>query len=389
MATTIAPPARTGLLTLLFAGFVLLGIPTVIIGPILPVFISRWSLDDSQAGLFFTVQFAASLCGVWVATGLAAWRSYRPALVLGYVFTGVGLALLNSSTHTTALLATAAFGLGYGTAVPPTNLSAAEAGGERSAGLVSLLNFAWGVGAVACSPLILLALRLHFLSALLLALALCSVSLAAAFVFVAFPADTHADATHRSVEPAAVPDLRLLVTVAALFFIYVGIETSMSGWVAEHAKRIAGHATNLSTIAPMFFFSGLMAGRGFAPLLLRRLRENRLAFAALGSAALGTAMVIAARSQRPAIAGLIVAGLGCSVIYPIYISWFSKWYGAAARRLGGIVFSMASCGGAVMPWLVGVVSKHTGDLRIGLLLPLVSAIVTICILLLLRQRIRD
>jgi len=30
---------------------------TVIVGPMLPVFIQKWSLDDRQAGFFFTVQF--------------------------------------------------------------------------------------------------------------------------------------------------------------------------------------------------------------------------------------------------------------------------------------------------------------------------------------------
>src|SRR5258707_1369868 len=150
---------RTSLLALLGAGFVLTGIPTVILGPILPLFISRWSLTDAQAGLFFTVQFTAALCGVWITTALTSWRGYRPPLVLGYALTGAGLALLNAPTHARALIATALFGVGYGTVTPPTNLSAAEAGGERSAGLVSLLNFAWGIGAVACSPLVLLALR--------------------------------------------------------------------------------------------------------------------------------------------------------------------------------------------------------------------------------------
>ena len=38
-------------------------------------------------------------------------------------------------------------------------------------------------------------------------------------------------------------------------------------------------------------------------------------------------------------------GFGLLDIYPIYISWFSHWYGPAARRLGGVVFSMASLGG--------------------------------------------
>jgi fucose permease len=88
-AETPAYPADTSrrlpLLILLFAGFVLTGIPTVIIGPVLPTFIARWSLNDAQAGLFFTVQFASSLCGVWLTTALMSWRGYRPGLVIGYI----------------------------------------------------------------------------------------------------------------------------------------------------------------------------------------------------------------------------------------------------------------------------------------------------------------
>src|SRR6202790_5598717 len=126
MTTTLASPGRSGsrtvLLALLFVGFVLIGIPTVIIGPILPVFISRWSLNDSQAGFFFTVQFASSLCGVWIATALTHWRGYRPPFVLGVALTGAGVGLLNAPTHAQALISTALFGVGYGTVTPPTNL---------------------------------------------------------------------------------------------------------------------------------------------------------------------------------------------------------------------------------------------------------------------------
>jgi fucose permease len=391
MATTLASPAqsgsRTGLLALLFVGFVLTGIPTVIIGPILPVFISRWSLDDSQAGFFFTVQFTASLCGVWIATALTSWRGYRPPLVLGYALTGAGLALLNAPTHAQALIATALFGVGYGTVTPPTNLSAAEAGGERSAGLVSLLNFAWGIGAVACSPLVLLALRHQLLSPLLLAVAVGALLLAASFLAANFPPEMHRSAGQSSSSPSTpIPALIITIAISALFFIYVGTETSIGGWAAELAKRLAGHASNLSTVAPMFFYAGLMTGRGFAPLVLMRVRENRVALGALLITALGIALVIAAKSQRPAIAGLTIAGFGCATIYPIYISWFSKWYGTAARRLGGVVFSLASLGGSALPWLVGFLSKHSGSLRIGLLIPFFSAILMICILLLLRRR---
>jgi len=386
MAATMPAAARTskrtGLLALLFAGFLLTGIPTVIIGPILPLFISRWSLNDAQAGLFFTVQFAASLCGVWITTGLTSWRGYRPGLFIGYVLTGAGLALLNAPTHALALVATAMFGLGYGIVIPPTNLSAAEAGG---AGMVSLLNFAWGVGAVACSPLILLALQHQFLSTFLFTVAFCAFVLACCFLFAPFPAEHYASPTAPTPGRAATPTLAITIAVSALFFIYVGTETSIGGWAAEDTKRLAGHATSLTTMAPMFFYAGLMTGRGVAPLALLRIGEIRVVLTALALTMLGVVLVFAATSPQAAVGGFTIAGLGCASIYPVYISWFSKWYGAAARRLGGVVFSMASFGGSAMPWLVGFLSTRAGSLRVGLLVPLAGCFLMLGLLAVLHR----
>src|SRR3981189_3984 len=87
------------LLVLLFAGFVLSGIATTIIGPMLPIFIKRWSLDDGQAGLFSTIQFLAALGGTLASSAIATWYGYRPALVLGYALMGGGLAGLNADSH--------------------------------------------------------------------------------------------------------------------------------------------------------------------------------------------------------------------------------------------------------------------------------------------------
>jgi MFS transporter, FHS family, glucose/mannose:H+ symporter len=374
---------RTSLLALLGAGFVLTGIPTVILGPILPLFISRWSLTDAQAGLFFTVQFTAALCGVWITTALTSWRGYRPGLVIGYILTGVGLAALNAPTHLLAVMATAAFGVGYGMVVPPTNLSAAEAGG---AGTVSLLNFAWCIGAVACSPLVLVALRNHFLSAFLWIVAFGAFVLAVCFLFVSFP-EAHARPADASRSMSArAPVLGTTIAVSVLFFIYVGTETSIGGWAAEDAKRLAGHATSLTTMAPLFFYAGLMLGRGVTYLVLRRIGEIRVVLAALCLVTLGVGVILAAHSPGTAIPGLAIAGLGCSSIYPIYIAWFSKWYGAAARRLGGVVFSMASLGASAMPWLVGFVSTRTGSLPAGLLVPLIGCISMFGLLAILRRR---
>src|ERR1700737_3076144 len=115
--TTVATPERstsnrTGLLAVLFVGFILSGIATTIVGPMLPVFIRRWGLDDGQAGLFSTIQFLAALVGTGISGAWMAWRGYRPSLVTGYALIGYGLATLNASSPVNALAATAVFGLG-------------------------------------------------------------------------------------------------------------------------------------------------------------------------------------------------------------------------------------------------------------------------------------
>ncbi len=139
-------------------------------------------------------------------------------------------------------------------------------------------------------------------------------------------------------------------------------------------------------MSPLFFYAGLMVGRGLASLLLPRIGSFRFIVAAFALSILGIAIIISARSTPVAITGFTIAGLGCATIYPIYISWFSHWYGTAARRLGGVVFSMASLGGSAMPWLVGFISTKANSLPIGFLVPLAGILVMAGCVAVLRKR---
>ena len=389
--TTVAIPertssSRTALLTVLFIGFVLSGIATTIVGPMLPVFIRRWGLDDGQAGLFPSIQFLAALAGTGVSGAWMAWRGYRPSLVAGYALMGFGLATLNASTHLNALASAAALGFGYGLITPGTNLYVAEAGGTRSASLLNLLNFAWGAGAMACSPLIALALRNSRLPRLLIGYAIFGALLALALLFARFGTERHERAMPTSGATPLLVGRGVTIALATLFFMYVGMETSIGVWSAEYSRRIANGISNTTTLAPMFFYAGLTAGRGLAPLVLLSLSEESLVIGALSVVAIGTTMLIFSTTLKIAIAGVFLAGLGCASIYPIYIAWLSKWYGARAKRIGGFLFALASLGGAAGPWLVGIFSKFSGSLRVGFLVPLLSALLMICIVVSLRRQ---
>jgi fucose permease len=306
-------------------------------------------------------------------------------LVAGYALIGYGLATLNASTHVNALAATAAFGLGYGLITPGTNLYVAEAGGARSASLLNLLNFTWGAGAMACSPLFAMALRMNRLPALLIGYAIFGGLLAISLLFARFGTDKH-EKPIAAAEATVRVGRGVTVALASLFFIYVCMETSIGVWAAEYSRRIANGITNLTTLAPMFFYAGLTAGRGLAPLILLSLSETALVLAALGLAAIGIAVLIFSTSLKVAIAGVFLAGLGCASIYPLYIAWLSRWHGVQARRIGGFLFALASVGGSAGPWLVGTVSKFSGSLRVGFLVPLLSAVLMLCIVASLRRQ---
>src|ERR1700674_1704297 len=212
ISATVKDQKHRNLLVVLFAGFVLSGIATTIVGPMLPIFIRRWSLDDGQAGLFSSVQFLAALGGTLASSVIASWGGYRPALVLGYALMGGGLASLNADTHGVALTATAAFGLGYGLITPGTNLFVAELGGAKSASLLNQLNFAWGAGAMACSPLIALALKRNGLAILLTGTAVFGGILVLGLLFATFGPQKHEKDVKTT--GASSPAIGLGVTIA-------------------------------------------------------------------------------------------------------------------------------------------------------------------------------
>ena len=136
----------------------------------------------------------------------------------------------------------------------------------------------------------------------------------------------------------------------------------------------------------MFFYAGLTSGRVTAPLVLRRASERKIVLSALALAASGITLLIASTSLKIALPAVFLAGLGCASLYPIFIAWLSRWYGARAKKIGGMLFALASLGGSAGPGVVGFISKHSESLRVGLLAPLAAVVVMFTIVLLLRRQ---
>ncbi|MGB8479606.1 MAG: hypothetical protein WCE63_12325 [Acidobacteriaceae bacterium] len=105
-------------LFLLNCSFVLIGICTTILGPILPALSLRWNLNDAHAGSLFTAQFIGSSMGGI----LAAIHPFKSTL-FGFITVAVGLILLTIAGPLAALPLLFMYGLGVGLVLTGINLT--------------------------------------------------------------------------------------------------------------------------------------------------------------------------------------------------------------------------------------------------------------------------
>jgi MFS transporter, FHS family, glucose/mannose:H+ symporter len=367
-------PVSPAAVIVLHGGFVVTGIVTTLMGPLLPILISRWSLSDQRAGFFFTAQFCGSMAGVASIEPLLK-RGYRLTFVCGFALIAAGVAGLNLASYGAALAAATVFGCGLGQTLSSANLWVAEVAKSRRVAALSILNLAWGIGAIASSPFVMLAQRRLVISWLLYAIAACSAFTMAILAGMNLEPETlpHGETQQR---PALTGNLsvRSTVSLAALFFLYVGSENSVAGWVASLAKRMNSGSGDLWALAPMFFWGGLLAGRALVPAVPLRRSERTLLASGLVLAVAGICALLRAETFASVAACVTAAGMGMAAIYPILVAWLVKAFGERSRRIGSIMFALAGMGGATLPWFVGVTSTKTGSLRAGLLIPLVGCI---------------
>jgi fucose permease len=266
------------------------------------------------------------------------------------------------------------YGMGLGLTIPAANLYISWSAGERSVAALSVLNFAWSAGAVFCPLVVILTERKAGLRGVAILLggitALCA-------VLVGMSRGLRVSGEGSPLRRGLGDWIGLLrrwrvIALALLFFLYVGTENAVGGWVASHAKRASTVTDSLWVLAPSVFWAALLVGRGTAPAAWRYLGEEKLAKVTLAMATLGALLIFVSGSPAGIRISAGIAGLGLAPVFPILVARLTKTLGDDSKWAGGLMFGCAGVGGAVLPWLVGAVSAGSGSLRAGLGVPVLS-----------------
>ncbi len=362
-----------------FFYFAAAGIATVMIGPLLPALSQHWQLRDAQAGTLFTADFFGQLCGSWFAA-----RNLKASIACGSALTAAGCAALAWLNFGPAHIAFFAIGLGLGAGLTAGNVIAGTVLPASRTRLITLLNMAWGAGAIACPLLIRLTASggvqpfLYIAAACLAGSTLLSIALPNSA-----PRTPVSGASPRLLTQAAgsikavskeegmpLPAFPLLVFALAML-LYVGIENSLGGWLPSYAVRCepTAQASSISVL----FWTAEFIGRLLVAALMTAISESalyRICLTALIFVEL-LLCVLSHPSGNSVMALTILTALTLAPVYPLILSFLLARTGNHARL--GVLFASACCGGAILPWLTGVLSTQFHGLRAGLLVPAAGA----------------
>jgi fucose permease len=109
--------------------------------------------------------------------------------------------------------------------------------------------------------------------------------------------------------------------------------------------------------------------------LFRHLTESNFILLGLVMANLGIGLLFLAPSPLPLLLSVMLTGFGLAPFFPTTVALFPQYFGSAANKIAPLMFALGGCGGAFLPWIVGVISTRFGNLRFGLLLPLLCGVV--------------
>ena len=228
--------------------------------------------------------------------------------------------------------------------------------------------------------LVLLAHNGGWFSIFLFAVAGFAALIAAALALMNIEPRTQASSDAPSMPTKPNVPIQAVAALSAMLFLYVSTETSLSGWLAAFAKRMGTGGRSPWELAPMLFWAGILSGRALAPLILRQMREKSVLFIGLLVAGICNGALLWVSTFRAAAPWVIANGFGLACIYPLLVASLVRHLGEQMKRAASGLFVFAALGGATVPWAVGAVSTHAGNLRVGLALPLVSCVVMISLL---------
>jgi MFS family permease len=327
---------------------------------------SGYGLSSSEYGNMFLPQVAFAIATSLLGAGLARKITAKRVYLLGLACSTLSMALLLASTlvksdkaaaYPVLLVATGFLGAGFGLTVPVLNTFTSVFNPGRVDRAVLTLNALLGLGTALAPVLVAAFVGLGFwwglpvMSTILLA-ALLAVSLRLP-LRAQTPAQTPADSRKRG--PARQRWPARFWLYAAFAVAYGLCETMNGNWSQLDMTTRLGASATQASFALAAFWAMVTVGRVLFAAIGGRLPE-RVTYRLLPFVLIATFLLVGSLSRTQAMAGIAVfalAGLGCSALLPLTISFGEEDLTAMSAAMAGGVIAFYQLGYGIAAFGVG------------------------------------
>ncbi len=352
----------------LFAVFILFGTSMTIIGATLPKILADFHWNYIVAGVVIGAGAVAYFVSSFAAGYLIKYWGPKPTIVLGLMFEIVGLSFFAITPDPIVnTLLSALIGLGQGCIEVGVNTATLRVDPHSTGRPMNLMHGAFAVGAIV-GPIAVGIFVQSGLSWVLVyrGMALVPALLVVMMWFIALP-----KAVDRALTGDEVPE-RLSANPAywlsfVALFLYVGVELGVSNWIAEYFVVSFAHSAAAGALIVSLFWAGLLAGRFGVPLLYKGSRQDAVlvGFSILATISIAVLALLGHIAATPLTIGLaqgsvFLAGLGCSIYYPIVITLLGRCFPHAQSQAIGFAATGGGIGAFLFPFVMSAIAQSWG-----------------------------
>ncbi len=380
----------TLLLAVIYLAFISLGLPDALLGSAWPIMYPAFEVPISYAGIIAMIIAAGTVTSSLLSDRLTRVLSFGKITAISVCMTAaamLGFSLSNSFWM--LCLWAIPYGLGAGSVDATLNNYVALHYESRH---MSWLHCMWGVGAMIGPYVMSFALTggygwptgyrwiaiFQFVLTLVLAASL--------------PMWKHrkeSAAEGNAGKPLSLPQIIRIPgakSVMICFFCYCAIEQTTGLWASSYLNLYKGVDAEIAAGFGSLFFIGITVGRALSGFLTIRFNDIQLVRTGLCIIAVGIAAMLLPIGTIPALAGLVLIGLGCAPIYPCIIHSTPTHFGPSrSQALIGVQMASAYVGTLAMPPLFGLIASTISVSLLPLYLLIILALMALTHELLLKH----
>lgn len=364
----IIEPRFRALFLALFAVFTLFGTSITIIGATLPKILTDFHWNYFIAGVVIGAGAVAYFVASFAAGYLVKHWGPKPTIMLGLLLEVIGLTFFAATPDPLAnTLLSALIGVGQGCIEIGVNASTLRIDPHNTGRPMNLMHGAFAVGAI-LGPLAVGLLMERGLSWVLVyrGMALVLGLLAVMMWFINLPKIRHPVANVGEASERLSANPAYWLSFVALF-LYVGVELGVSNWIAEYFVAAFAYSAAAGALLVSLFWAGLLVGRFGVPLLYTGSRQDAMlvGFSVLATVSIALLTLLGHMVTTPLTVNLaqglvFLAGLGCSIYYPVVITMLGKCFPHAQSQAIGFAATGGGIGSFVFPFIMSTIAQNWG-----------------------------